>query len=252
MSNVFNAYSRYYDLIYKDKDYQKESRYVHDLLVKHHVTGCNILELGAGTGRHAQELTILGHSVIGVDISQEMLSKAQSSCAGNPLTSFKAGDVRTIRLNQQFGAVISLFHVFSYQTTNDDIAAFLRTAASHLKSGGLLLFDFWYGPAVLTMKPEVRITRATDAGTSLTRIAEPKLHPNRNTVDVYFDVFVRETDSDLIHEIKECHSMRFFFLPELQLFLEAAGFSILNTQEWLTGQKPGVDTWGVVLVAKRN
>ena len=66
---------------------------------------------------------------------------------------FTTGDIRDIRLNQRFDVVIALFHVISYQTTNDDVTAAFQTARQHLNPGGIFIFDVWYGPAVLTERP---------------------------------------------------------------------------------------------------
>ena len=46
----FNAYSRYYDLLYKDKDYQQKSKYVANQLKKYFPKTKSILELGSGSG----------------------------------------------------------------------------------------------------------------------------------------------------------------------------------------------------------
>ena len=35
MADVFDAYARYYDLLYKDKDYAGEAAYVHGLIQKY-------------------------------------------------------------------------------------------------------------------------------------------------------------------------------------------------------------------------
>ena len=40
---------------------------------------------------------------------------------------------------------------------NDDVLAAFLTARHHLNPGGIFLFDVWYGPAVLTDRPSVRI-----------------------------------------------------------------------------------------------
>ena len=63
------------------------------------------------------------------------------------------GDIREIRLNKRFDTVIALFHVISYQTTNEDVTAAFETARQHLNSGGIFIFDISYGPAVLTERP---------------------------------------------------------------------------------------------------
>jgi hypothetical protein len=53
--SVFKAYSRYYDLLYSDKDYESEVKYILHLLKRNGVTKGNILELGSGTGKPYSE-----------------------------------------------------------------------------------------------------------------------------------------------------------------------------------------------------
>lgn len=54
---VFADYARYYDLLYRDKDYKAEAEYVARLIRKFHPATQNILELGSGTGIHARLLS---------------------------------------------------------------------------------------------------------------------------------------------------------------------------------------------------
>ncbi len=54
--NHFLEYSRYYDLMYKDKDYLGEVNYVYSKLVNLLPNITNILEIGTGTGIHASML----------------------------------------------------------------------------------------------------------------------------------------------------------------------------------------------------
>jgi SAM-dependent methyltransferase len=152
--SVFNHYARYYDLLYRDKDYAGEARFVHDQFAQHGLAAGRLLELGCGTGRHAVEFAKLGWSVDGVDLSQAMVAQAQERARQQQpeITSriqFQQGDLRSADTGQTYDAIISLFHVMSYQTSNADLAAAVATAAAHLRTGGLFLFDFWYGPAVL-------------------------------------------------------------------------------------------------------
>jgi len=57
---VFENYARYYDLLYHDKDYNAEAKFVHQLLQIHAPETRSILELGCGTGSHAVLLAELG------------------------------------------------------------------------------------------------------------------------------------------------------------------------------------------------
>jgi len=47
------------------------------LLLREHVTGTRALDFGCGTGRSSRFLTGLGFSVVGVDISREMVARAR-------------------------------------------------------------------------------------------------------------------------------------------------------------------------------
>lgn len=246
--SVFNAYSTYYDLLYRDKDYQGEVNYINELLSRYNVCGRDLLEYGSGTGKHGKLLAELGYDVTGIERSAEMVEQAKSSRG----FSCQQGDICSVKLGRTFDAVLSLFHVLSYQTNNQSIESVFSRASEHLKSGGLFLFDIWYSPAVLTMKPEVRVKRMSDDFVDITRIAEPSLQPNTNSVDVNYEVFVRDLKSGQVEIITETHPMRHFSLPELDIFAENNGFERLGAEEFMTGSNPSEKTWGVCLVLKKK
>ena len=247
--SVFGAYSRYYDLLYKDKDYAGEAAYVRSLIQRHHAKAESLLDLGCGTGRHALLLAEAGYRVTGVDRSAEMLVAAKAqTCAGTP-PQFLQGDVRSAHLGQEFDVVVSLFHVMSYQATNEDLRAAFSTAKEHLKPGGVFIFDSWYGPTVLTERPSVRTRRLEDEHTLVTRTAEPKSYPNTNTVDVNYKMHVLDKQTGKEEELRETHTMRYLFLPEVQMLLEATGFRLLDSHEFSTNRPLGFDTWTSVFVA---
>ena len=117
MTEVFDAYAAYYDLLYRDKDYPAEARYVQSLLRRHGVSdgagNTTILELGCGTGKHAEQLGQLGFSIHGLDSSPSMVERARKRTASQLASrlQFDVGDARSTRLNRTFDAAISLFHV---------------------------------------------------------------------------------------------------------------------------------------------
>jgi SAM-dependent methyltransferase len=76
VSNVFDAYSRYYDLLYREKDYAAEADYVARLL-RAHGAGTELPEFGCGTGEHARLLAAHGYQVLGIDRSAQMIAHAE-------------------------------------------------------------------------------------------------------------------------------------------------------------------------------
>ena len=252
--SVFGTYSRYYNLLYQDKDYPGETEYVRSLIEKHQPGAKTILDLGSGTGRHDILLAGMGYEVTGVDQSEEMLAVAHAQrgtlTPSSPPPTFTRGDIRTVRLDKTFDVVVSLFHVMSYQIANADLRAAFATAKTHLKPGGIFIFDCWHGPAVLTDRPAVRVKRLEDEEISVTRIAEPVMQPNHNRVDVNYQVFIRDKASGAVEEVRETHLMRYLFPPEIELCLAEQGLSIVESAEWMTGRLPGFDTWGVCYVVR--
>ena len=249
---VFDAYAASYDLLYRDKDYPGEAEYVRRLLKRFAPAALRILELGSGTGRHACLLAQSGYSVHGVERSPGMLETAKKSLAAAPslAVEYSLGDVRSVRLGRAFDAAISLFHVASYQVSNADLADYLQTARAHVETGGLFVFDAWYGPAVLTDRPVVRVKRVEGDEADLVRIAEPRWLPNENVVEVHYQLFVREKSTGQVREIQELHRMRYVFLPELRGMLASSGWMLEHAEEWMTGRAPGEGTWGVCFICR--
>ncbi|MCS5704696.1 class I SAM-dependent methyltransferase [Synechococcus sp. FGCU-3] len=248
MTDPFEASSRYYDLLYQEKDSAAEAAYVDALLQRHGISGLDLLEFGSGTGRHGCLLAQRGYRVHGLERSAAMVAAAQQTSG----FSCQQGDITTTQLERRFDAVLALFHVVSYQTTNPEVQAVFANAAHHLKPGGLFLFDVWYSPAVAAQRPELRVKRLQSEDLAITRIAEPTLHPNANRVDVHYTVMAQEIPRGTLHTFEETHPMRHFSIPELGLLAEAAGFERLTAEEWLTGAAPSEATWGVCLVLRKS
>lgn len=253
---VFNHYAQYYDLLYRDKDYAGEAQYVAGLIEHFRPGSQSILEFGCGTGRHAVEFSKLGYHVHGIDISPEMIRRAQALFASLPgaqleKLSCEVGDVRCLRLPVRYDAVVSLFHVMSYQLTNRDISASIESACFNLKEDGVLIFDCWYGPAVLTDPPVVRVKVLEDQQVKITRIAEPVINSDRNTVDVNYRVIITDKHTHFTNEIVETHVVRYWFQPEVEELLELIRFKPISCNAWLSDQPANLNSWNVVFVAKR-
>lgn len=249
MSN-FEAYSKYYDLLYKNKDYKSESDYVINCLTEMNPEIQSILELGCGSGSHANYICEQGFRITGIERSQSMLHKAvQKNISNfNPVQ----GDISSFDLNQKFDVAFSLFHVISYLTDNQSLLGCFQSVYKHLNTGGLFLFDFWYSPAVYNLKPETRVKRLEDETLSITRIAESDLNHNENVVAVNIEVLIKDKISNKTEIINEKHLMRHFSLPELLLIADFTGFEIIKTEEFLTHEIPSENTWGVCIILKKK
>ena len=250
---AFDLYAAYYDLLYRDKDYESEVAYVTDLLCKAGPTPNTVLELGCGTGGHADGLAKRGFSVHGIDSSAAMIERAHRRADllthSAHVPRFEQADIRKYRAAVTFDAVISLFHVMSYQTSNSDQDESLSTARAHLERGGVLFFDFWYGPAVLSDRPRVVTKEVSDERIAVRRETRPKVHVNENCVEVRFDVYITSRLDGRSEHVVETHMMRYLFLPEIEQRLRSCNFRLLHAYRWMSKEQLSDKSWYGCVVA---
>lgn len=253
---VFEEYAAYYDIFYKNKDYKSEVLYIDNFIRQYCPGAKTILDLGCGTGRHDLLLAENGYSICGVDSSKSMLEVAEKNrreyLSENIDVSFHHEDIRNFRSNKNFDIVISLFHVMSYQVTNDDLEKAFETASRHLKDDGIFIFDCWYGPGVLKDPPRVSIKKLEKDHISITRIGEPIMNSIENRVDVQYTVHVIDKVANTVKEINECHSMRYLFQPEVESFLKTSNLELLAAKKFMGDTPPEDDDWNACFIARKG
>jgi SAM-dependent methyltransferase len=255
VNDVFSGlFADTYDAIYAEKDYEGESDLIEQLLRTYGAGRVeSILDLGCGTGNHVLPLAARGYDVVGVDRSEEMLARARAKVASHPAgarADFCLGDIRRVRLDRHFDAVVVLFAVLGYETSNAGVLDALRTARTHLRAGGLLVFDVWYGPAVLSQRPSQRLKVVETTRGRILRVSTGELDVRRHLCHVAYRLWQLEGDR-LVGDAEEHHTMRFFFPLELELLLETAGFTPLRLGPFPDFERdPDETTWNVLSVAR--
>lgn len=96
---------------------------------KHH-----ILELGVGGGNNLSHLTA-DFQATAVDLSPGMLEHSKRL---NPKVEHKVGDMRTVRLDRKFAAVI-IHDAIGYMKSEEELESVIATAAAHLEPGGVFI-----------------------------------------------------------------------------------------------------------------
>ena len=251
MSAVFTSnYAALYDHIYQDKDYEAECDLLERLFAAYGQDVRHVLDLGCGTGNHSIRLGLRGYDVCGIDRSEEMLAFARQKVNGKQNSiRFIQGDIRFADLAHHFDAAILMFAVLGYQCEDRDVLLTLSGARRHLRPGGLLIFDVWYGPSVINQKPERRSRVVSTGSERILRTAEGELSKQAQVCTVRIRAW-RESEPEKTF-VEESHRVRYFFPDEIENFATQTGFKILRI-----GAFPDVDTdpnemsWNVLCVAQ--
>lgn len=104
--------------------------------------GGTVLEIGVGTGRIAHPVTAAGCSLIGLDLSAEMLSEVGQQAPGQ--LSLLEGDMHHIPLSSNSVDAVLAVHVLHLAKDSQQV---LKEAARVLKPGGVFIQgDDWVDP----------------------------------------------------------------------------------------------------------
>jgi SAM-dependent methyltransferase len=107
----------------------REPQVIHDAIP----AGATILEMGAGAGRVTHPLLALGHPVVAVDESAQMLDRISGAECVH-------ADITELELGRRFGAVVLGSHLINAPDAQLR-QAFLRACARHVAADGVVLIE---------------------------------------------------------------------------------------------------------------
>lgn len=254
--SVFQNYSQYYDLLYKQKDYPAEAAFIRQVIKKyspHRVK--EILSLGCGTCNHDLLLAQKGYQLNSLDLSPTMLKLARkkiNSAGVSEKVTLHQADVRRFNLNHQHDFAMAMFNVIGYQTSNQDINDTLSRINEHLRPEGLFLFDCWYAPAVVADPPTDRIREVMQGENRIIRLTQSTLFHQKNIIEIKFHLLILK-DKKVLDELTEIHQMRYWTLPEMSQLLAVHDFKLIKACPFLKLNGNISDSeWDMFIIAQKK
>ena len=243
-----------YDLFYREKTYAHEASFLNARIRELAVGSArSVLELACGTGEHAFALEALGYQVTAIDFSPDMLAQARAKMdARHSSVRFVQQDMRALDVPERpFDVAVCLFDSIGYVVTNAALRSTLSGVARHLRPGGLFLFDFWHAPAMLCLSDPLRMRRWKTASGEVLRIAETTLAPAEQTARILYRVYEHHTNGTYT-SFEEEQTNRYFLVPDMEGWLEAAGFEVLRWSTAYSDEPITRETFHVLGVARRR
>lgn len=139
MTNVLYKDIAYvYDLIYKNKDYSKESKSIIKFISENKKSkGKELLELACGTGRFL-ELFEKKYNCHGSDLNKEMLKIAKKRLNHTKLS---LDNMIDFKFNKKYDIILILFSSIAYVKTKTNLLKTIKNCYNHLNEGGVLIID---------------------------------------------------------------------------------------------------------------
>lgn len=226
--------NRYLEAEYYDSEYFFQDDIKLFLRMAGEISG-EVLELGCGTGRILIPFAQAGYKITGIDISREMLAKAQEKIDNLPhevkeRINLLQKDMKAFRFPNKFHLIILAFNSLLLATTPEDQKKIISHAFKHLIPGGRLFVCAinpnreWFREHVSAVKYYgTWIYQKT--GKPFDRFysnINDSLH-NLMTFSLFYD-HINEDKS--VKREKNPITLRYLYSFELQHLLENAGFII--------------------------
>jgi dTDP-3-amino-3,4,6-trideoxy-alpha-D-glucopyranose N,N-dimethyltransferase len=221
--SVFERSVELYDLIYSDKDYEGEAKWVRDAVQKRCPDARRLLDVACGTGSHLAALQS-GFASEGVDSSPQFVNLARKR-SGVPV---HQGDMDGLDLGKQFDAVICMFSSIGYSTNLDDA---ITSMARHLYPGGVLIVEPWFTPDEW-MTGSVQVLVREDDGLRVIRMSRSSVEGRASVIEMHHLVGTSST----IEHFVEIHRMTLFGVDQYESAFRRAGLSYELVQPGPSGR----------------
>jgi SAM-dependent methyltransferase len=242
----FDVTGAYYDVVYEGKDYSAETGWVYSKANALGVKEGRWLDVGCGTGKHLAHLNTAQFERFGLDPSSTMLNRAAALLPDATLLQGAAPD---LPFAQSFHVISSFFAVLSYLAASGDFDRFIANAASRLNQGGVLYFDVWYAPAVLSQRPGQRFRWFDVDGGKLLRLVESTMREDDALVDVRYHFLHFGADGLLLREAREHHVLRYYTEEEIAATLARHGLRLVSITSPFSDTAATAEDWSVSILA---
>ncbi len=140
---AYEALAAVYDRLGEKPNYGKYAAFFSACCARYDISPSLVLDLGCGTGAMTLALAARGYDMIGVDGSEQMLSRAFERMyrEGKSGILFLQQDMRAFELYGTVGAVVSTLDCVNYLTEEGDLDRCFALVHNYLDPDGLFLFD---------------------------------------------------------------------------------------------------------------
>ncbi|MCM8784410.1 MAG: methyltransferase domain-containing protein [Candidatus Omnitrophica bacterium] len=252
-SKCFNSeYANFYDLIYQDKDYKKETDFL-ERLFKNYLKKKpeSILDLGCGTGNHSLRLIKRGYQVTGVDISEDMVKIAKEKLNKADLKGkFLVKDIVNYKPRKKFAVVISMFAVVNYITEIKSLKRLFKNVYQSLKKNGIFIFEVWNASKVMDYLSPKSFKEIKFNNSKLIREGKIKIDKLKQICRIDYNLKLFKKDI-LLKNYRETHILRIYFPYELERYLSLVNLKLINIYPSFEFRKIKDNDFHILFLAKK-
>ena len=220
---AYEALAASYDRLTNDVNYGAIVAFYEEILKKEGLKPRTAVDLACGTGSVSAILAGKGLSVIGVDMSEEMLTAAQQKCADlqNP-PRFVRQSLQKLCLPRGVDLAVCALDSLDYITNPEDCKEAIRRVWKALNPGGIFIFDVNTPEKLRAMDGQVFLDETEDD------YCVWRTEFDEQARICYYGVDLFERRGEVWVRSFEEHQQYAYTPAELEQALRAAGFTAIR------------------------
>lgn len=226
-----------YDSFNKDINYTSWAKNIDQIIKKYGVYYDGVLlDLGCGTGSMTIELSKLGYDMIGIDISEEMLSVARERIEndGTENILLLCQDIEDFELYGTVDNAVSCLDTLNHLTELNSLKNCFKTVHNYLIPDGLFIFDMNTPYKLKTVFGNNDFILEEDG---IVCCWQNEYDDENSECSIYFSVFTEEADG--MYSRKDgFHAEHAYELNDILSLLSECGFEVISVFSDLKGKIP--------------
>lgn len=243
---AYTDFADVYDILMDNIPYKQWCEQITAILQRYGIKEDLVLDLGCGTGILTELLAGKGYDMIGVDVSEEMLSRAieKREESGLPIL-YLLQDMREFELYGTVKAVVSVCDSLNYLLEKEDVVKTFKLVNNYLDPGGIFIFDF---NTVYKYQDVIGDATIAENREECSFIWENYYHEADRINEYEVTFFVKE--GELYRRFTETHYQKGYTAQEMITYLEEAGMTFLFMRDADTLLDVTDETERICMVAK--
>lgn len=237
-ARIYERLSAIYDLDWGDWSHQYVA-FVRHALQQEKMDKARIIDLACGTGNLAIELARIGYSVLGADISPEMIEVAKCKADGADSPRFKVANMASLHIDGEFDCATCTFDSLNYLLSLEQVRAMFGGVGRILAPRGLFIFDCVTEPLFLHHHKD-SFERKLGGISFLQKLRYDRARRIATTVFEFSD------------GTKETHLQRPYDLGEIGALLDESGFEIATAVSGFCNQPYTRNSERLICIARKR
>ena len=244
---AYGALAESYDRLTSDVDYRATVKFYDEILRREGIVPRSVADLACGTGSVSAIFAERGLRVVGVDISEEMLTVAQQKTAGmdNPPW-FVCQPLQKLRLSRAVDLAVCALDSLDYITEPADCASAIRRIYKALNPGGIFIFDVNTPQKLRAMDGQVFLDEDEDVYC----VWRGEFDEKTNICSYGMDLFQRR--GGVWARSFEEHREYAYTQEQLVGYLKSAGFSSIGVYGDRSFRAPGQGEQRIYIKARKG